>query len=92
MKTLSSCFRMEIKELDYLISWCGRSVLKMESISPALESDLRLWLALVNKMQHKCQSATSKPQEALHASALFLGILLSPGEQGQTSLLEDGRP
>ena len=83
---------METKELDYLIFWCSRSVLKMESISPVLESDLGLWLAFVNKMQQKRQNASFKPQGALHVSALLLAILLSPGEQGQTGLLEDGRP
>lgn len=92
MKTLFSCFWMETKELDYLIFWCGRSVLKTESISPVLESDLGLWLAFVNKMQQKCQNASFKPQGALHISALLLAILLSPGKQGQTGLLEDERP
>ena len=41
-------------------------------------------------MQQKRQNASFKPQGALHVSALLLAILLSPGEQGQTSLLEDG--
>ena len=90
--SFSSCFWMETKELDYLIFWCGRSVLKMKSISLVLESDLGLWLAFVNKMQQRCQNASFKPQGALHVLALLLAILLSPGKQGQTGLLEDGRP
>lgn len=79
---------METKELDYLIFWCGRSVLEAGLFPQFLNLIWACDLLLLIKCE-KCQNASFKPQGALHVSALLLAILLSPGKQGQTGLLED---
>ena len=64
------------------------------SLSSCLKCELVLWLALIDGMWQKSWCASPKPglQEAVQASARFLWSLLPPGEQAQTSLLEDEKP